>query len=175
MIASSSNGVISSRFQYCAGASQNSRYDLLDVAPPFAAPAPAFAAGSAPPALGAAPDPGPGPGRRWREAWILARKSPKWSLISCGADAWAAGGCTTADRTTRGPVPADGSRVSGVRAPGRGAGAAMRRARRRALLGGGVEVHVVRGTYGRTRESGQGRLKDIGVDHLVTSEAGNRA
>ena len=102
MIASSSNGVISSRFEYCAGASQNSLYDRRDVEPPVAGPVPSFAAGSAPPAFGGAP----GPDRRWRAAWILAMKSPKWSLISCGADGWAAGGCTTVDRTRRVPMVA---------------------------------------------------------------------
>ena len=74
MIASSSNGVISSRSQYCAGASQNSLYDPPDVEPPVEAPILFFAAGSAPPAVGVGPD--PDPDRRWKVAWILARKSP---------------------------------------------------------------------------------------------------
>ncbi len=107
MITSSSNGVTSSRLEYCAGASQNSRYDRLDVEPPFEAPVPPFAAGSAPPALGAPLD----PDRRWRVAWTLARKSPKWSLISCGADGWAVGGCTTVDQTRSVPMAAEVSRV----------------------------------------------------------------
>ena len=72
MIASSSNGVISSRSRYCAGASQNSLYDPLDVEPPVAAPVFSFAAESAPPEVGV----GPGPDRRWKVAWILATKSP---------------------------------------------------------------------------------------------------